>query len=281
MQSMIATYPLSELRLTIAQEVTTHAHLRAIRDHNRTIIGVLKKMYRLGGVAMLDLGASIHGYGLEAALDAGVQIYEGIDLDVSRHWSQPSVTITGSNGAMGRLQEMNAETLHFGDTAFDCLLSISTFEHFLRPDVVLSEMFRVLRPGGVALVSFEPIWTASNGHHLHHFGAIGELVPPWSHLFLSERQMRELLAHAPWPSAAPISREDALDWIYRGSGINRLSVGQLRNVFEASPFEIVWIQPLPGESGANGVVAEYVSRLTSYSIEDLLVRGLSLLLRKE
>src|SRR6186713_1779513 len=76
MQSMIATYPLSELRLTIAQEVEGNAHLRAIRDHNRTIIGELEKMSRLSGVAMLDLGASIHGYGLEAALDAGVQLYE-------------------------------------------------------------------------------------------------------------------------------------------------------------------------------------------------------------
>ena len=272
---------LSDLRAVIDREIREHEHLGAIRGYNHAMIGELKKVFPLQGTTLLDLGASIHGYALEAALDAGVQRYEGIDLAISRHWSAPSVEFTAPTGARGRLQQMNAESLAFEAGSVDCLLSISTFEHFLRPDLVLGEMFRVLRPGGVALLSFEPIWTAPTGHHLHHFGAISKFVPLWSHLFLSEGHMREILMRAEWPADAPISRDEALRWIYHENGINRLSVRQLRAVFESSSFEVVWIYPQPDESSAHRAIAEYVSGLTPFSVDELLTRGLSVLLQKQ
>ncbi|CAN5600836.1 hypothetical protein BH20VER1_BH20VER1_18750 [soil metagenome] len=277
----MALLSLSELQSRIEHEMREHPHLRAIRDYNRTMIAELGKTYSLPGKALLDLGASVHGYALEAALEAGVHCYEGIDWDISRHWSKTSVEIGVGDGKRGRLQQMNAERLEFPDDAFDCLVSISTFEHFLQPQVVLAEMFRVLRSGGVALLSFEPIWTASYGHHLHHFGAVSELVPPWSHLFLKESQMRASLRGTPWPEGAAITQEEAIQWIYCDSGINRLSVRELRTVFEASPFEIAWICPIADHTFTPGdAIVEYVSRLTTYSAEELLTRGLSVLLRK-
>ena len=176
---------------------------------------------------------------------------------------------------------MDAEELAFADAAFDCLLTVSTFEHFHRPERVLAEMFRVLRPGGVALVSFEPVWTASYGHHLHHFGEIGRLVPPWSHLFLGKDQMRAVLARQDWPADAPLDRTEALHWIYDGEGINRHGIRHLKTCFEASPFDLEWLVPLPDETvPAAPAVADYLARVLPYSAGELLTRGLSLLLRK-
>lgn len=274
--------PFSDLQARLAHEVAEHPHLSAIQGYNRAMVGELAKACDLKNKSLLDLGASVHGFALAAALEAGVATYEGIDFDLTRHWGTPSVEFAGpAAGQVGRMQQMNAEALAFPDECFDCLLTISTFEHFLRPDAVLNEMCRVLRRGGVALVSFEPVWTAFYGHHLHHFGTLSELVPPWSHLLLTEEEMRAMLRRQPWPADAPIDPEAALRWIYHGDGINRFSLGELKTYFAESPLEIVWMQPLADDRTERlAPVAHYLARLLPYTADDLLTLGLSLLLRK-
>lgn len=273
--------PFAELQARILGEVTAYPHLGAIRDYNRAMIGELGKSAELRGKRLLDLGGSVHGFALEAALDREVALYEGIDFDVARHWQVPEVEFTAAPDRVGRLRQMNAEELRFDEASFDCLMTISTFEHFARPDVVLAEMFRVLRSGGVAMVTFEPIWTAPGGHHLHHFGALSQLAPPWSHLYLSEAQMREALGRQPWPADAPVDVDGAVRWIYRDQDINRFGIRELIAFFERSPFEIVWVCPVqdavPAEVSA---VAAYLARVLPLTSDELLTRGLSLLLRK-
>lgn len=272
---------LETLRGILQDEEARAPHLGSLRRFNHSTVADLGKCHPIAGRALLDLGASIHGYALEGALDLGVALYEGVDLDVSRHWGSSPVEIAGPDGRLGRLREMNAERLDFPDETFDCLMSISTFEHFHHPDVVLKEMFRVLRPGGAALITTEPIWTGSYGHHLHHFGAVSDLIPPWGHLFLSKEQMSAVLDRQPWPADAPINREEALHWIYDGDGINRHSVRRLRAYFEESPFDIEWIVPLVDPPPPERVaVADYLSQILPYTADELLTRGLSLLLRK-
>lgn len=46
-----------------------------------------------------------------------------------------------------------AETLPFADARFDAVLCTQVLEHVLDPPAVLSEIHRVLKPGGIALVS--------------------------------------------------------------------------------------------------------------------------------
>lgn len=273
--------PFAELQTRLGSEVAAHAHLGAIRDYNHAMVGELAKCHPIAGQALLDLGASVHGFSLEAALDRGVSLYEGIDFDVARHWRLPEVEFASPDGRIGRLRQMNAEQLSFADGSFDCLMTISTFEHFARPEVVLAEMFRVLRRGGVALVTFEPIWTAPGGHHLHHFGALSQLAPPWGHLYLSEAQMRETLTRQPWPAGAPVDVEGALRWIYHEPDINRFGIRELTQFFERSPFEIVWLCPVRDAAPDDvTAVATYLSRVLPLTRDELLTRGLSLLLRK-
>ncbi len=77
---------------------------------------------------------------------------------------------------------------------FDLVFSISTLEHVQDVDATLSEIARVLKPGGQALLTFEPVWSCSYGHHLHHFGDCADLLPPWAHLTHTPERMRESLA---------------------------------------------------------------------------------------
>ncbi len=263
-------------------EIASLPHLAAIRDYNRMMLGELAKCFPLANSSLLDLGASVHGFALEAALLQGVKSYAGIDWGITRHWGADEVEVTNEAGVcLGRLQHMDAEHLRFPAESFDVLLSISTFEHFFQPAAVLAEMHRVLRPGGVALVSFEPIWTSARGHHLHHFGnAVSALVPPWSHLFLNEEQMHELLARKIWPTSAPVDLDRVLHWIYRGDGVNRIPLRNLRECFFASPFRVEWVCDLADPAKEVVGLSEYVGALTGIPVEDLKVRGLSLFLRK-
>jgi SAM-dependent methyltransferase len=272
----------TKLREIISAEVAAQNHLANIRSYNHLMVEHLNKSYPIADKAMLDLGASVHGYALEAALTKGVRRYEGIDLGIERHWKSPRMEFVGDTGKVGRLTQMNANRLEFPADTFDCILTISTFEHFLNPSGVLLEMYRVLRPSGVALVMFEPIWTSSYGHHLHHFGAISRLVPDWGHLFLDESQMRRALIGQSWPHDSPITVEQALQWIYHDDEVNRLDIRKLKEVFRDSPFEIVWICDLADEeeAGRKRPIAEYLTRIVPFSSDELMTKGLSLFLRK-
>lgn len=50
-------------------------------------------------------------------------------------------------------QQGDIEALPFSDASFSLVLSRYAFHHFLHPDVVLSEMIRVCRPGGRILIA--------------------------------------------------------------------------------------------------------------------------------
>jgi SAM-dependent methyltransferase len=243
-----------------------------IREFGRTV--------PLRGAVVLDVGASIHGFALEEALSQQVARYEGVNFDVERHWGRACVTVAAADGRVGRLHQMNAEAMDFPANLFDGIITFGTFEHLERPGDVLDEMHRVLKPGGRALVTFGPPWTASYGHHLHHWGSVSHVIPPWAHLVLDEERMAELLAGA-WPADAPITAQRALRWIYRDRDINRLTIGQLRALFAASKLNVGWEVPLGDEATPEKLAAAAdVSRRTGIPVEDLMIRGLSLMLEK-
>ena len=62
----------------------------------------------------------------------------------------------------------SAQDLPFKDESFDALWSITVLEHIPKPETVLEEISRILRPGGVAYLA--PAWHcrswAANGYHI-------------------------------------------------------------------------------------------------------------------
>lgn len=90
----------------------------------------------------------------------------------------------------------NVSILPFRDASFDVVTSVAAFEHFLEVPVVLEEVERVVRPGGLVWVLVHLFSSPSGGHNV----SLSELplrtvprgIDPWDHL-----RKRRLPFHVP------------------------------------------------------------------------------------
>jgi SAM-dependent methyltransferase len=76
--------------------------------------------------------------------------------------------------------------LPFLERSFDLVTSVAAFEHFLRVPDVLSEIFRVLTPGGLVYARIHPFTCPSGGHNVRiteiPLRRLPKGVDPWDHL---------------------------------------------------------------------------------------------------
>ncbi len=271
-----------ELLATIVSDMAIRPHLPPLRNFNHENLKVLSAQLGtdLSAARILDVGASVHGYALEAAMELGYQQYVGIDLGIMRIWGAPFLEVTDGD-KRHMLCQMDAHRLWLEDESVDAVVCLSGFEHYLYPEMALQEIQRVLRKGGVALISYEPIWTCSYGHHLHHFGLGFAQVPPWSHLILNKVQMTELLSGKIWPENCPINRAQAVDWVYSGRDINRRDFHFHNRTLRELPWgETLWFVPHDDADPQAIAAVDYATTLLPYSREQLLTRGFSCCFRK-
>lgn len=79
---------------------------------------------------------------------------------------------------------MNSEDMYFKNDLVDVIYSTAVLEHIKRPDLAFKEMFRVLKPGGIAIHAWNPFSSLTMGGH-----DIG--IPfyyPWAHLRLKQEE---------------------------------------------------------------------------------------------
>lgn len=104
----------------------------------------LDQMIGVAGKRVLDIAAAI-GYGTDILRQAGANVF-GADKD------------TGSLGKWPGTKGINANldancVLPYPSGVFDAVVSTETIEHLDRPLIFLPEVARVLKPGGVFIIS--------------------------------------------------------------------------------------------------------------------------------
>lgn len=146
------------------------------------------------GKTVLDLCCG-HGNAAEALVETG-SVVTGLDF------SPAMLALARRRVPKASFVEGDAASLPFEDSRFDAVVCNVGFGHLPEPDAVLSEIARVLRPGGVAALTSwrEPELSAS---FQIVFGAVREhgdlsLAPPAPdfHLFSKRRDARQALAAA-------------------------------------------------------------------------------------
>ena len=121
------------------------------------------------GARLLDLGCA-YGFLVVEALDAG---FDAVGVDASRFaigeagaWARPAV---------GRLLAAHAERLPFADASFDVITAFDVLEHVPRPELLLAEAARVLRPGGLLVGATPDPLLFGRSEETH----VAEHVPSW------------------------------------------------------------------------------------------------------
>lgn len=111
----------------------------------------MKTVHRLldpqPGERILEVGAG-RGHLTKRLRDLGA---DAVGIDANPHAAEVAVT--------DAVFTMRAENLEYGDSSFDKVVSIHAIEHVPEIEGALSEIARVLKPGGIAMLIYpaEPV----------------------------------------------------------------------------------------------------------------------------
>ncbi|MCB0366670.1 MAG: methyltransferase domain-containing protein [Bdellovibrionaceae bacterium] len=142
-----------------AQVESDHWWFRARRD---LIAGYLHQLNLNDQTEILDVGSST-GTNLRLLQEMGFQKYQGVDT------SQSSVDWCREK-KLGFVSLGDAQDLPFAEAAFDVVLATDVLEHLGDDLKGAQELYRVLRPGGWALVTvptFQSLWGKQDEVSLH------------------------------------------------------------------------------------------------------------------
>jgi 2-polyprenyl-3-methyl-5-hydroxy-6-metoxy-1,4-benzoquinol methylase len=117
--------------------------------------------------------------------------------------------------------------------AFDCILSVNSFEHYLDPTGVLAHMRTLLTSNGMVLIYFSPPWLHPYGGHL-----AGMTPLPWAHMIFPERAVMRVRAE--YFKGEANSYEEA--------GLSRMTIAKFKRAVDSSPFVLRKLELLPARN---------------------------------
>jgi SAM-dependent methyltransferase len=187
------------------------------------------------GRRVLDAGCGV-AYGSQILLEADASSVTGVDLS-------PEVIAAAGTRVSSRIDLRQADlgSLPFPDDSFDLAVCFEVIEHVLRPHPILSELARVLAPGGVLAIS-TPNRDASMRDNPHH---VNEMTPDELREALDRHfgHVRLVRQHT-WLTSAIFE-----DPVFAGAGPEPLDV-DVRKVWAAVPGEEAYTLALAGDGPA-------------------------------
>lgn len=209
---------------------------------------VLEAGLPAGASRVLDLGCGLGGKTVYLAEQRPWQV---VGVDLLPENVAAAKTFAARRGAPGiDFLVADAAALPHPAAAFDLVVTSDTFEHFDRPREVLSEIVRVLRPGGIFAALFGPYASAYGGHLTQ------SLNVPWCHLLFPKPALFEAVHEIARRRAEDRGvayaeeEENAREEVtFFERGLNRMSLRRFRGLLGEEPTLRVrlWTKRTPGK----------------------------------
>jgi len=256
-----------------------HEHLVKVP---KIIVDSLVRVIRLEKAVVLDFGC---GDGLMAKGVArftrqvhGVDLYPKFDKLEERFTR--TFGVAGLFPSVNLRQVQAGAPLPYANASFDAAYTWSVFEHVADVPYALSEIHRVLRPGGAFFLQIAPLYFSAQGGHLWNI-----LDEPWIHLKLGREELLNRMRGASLDWVPEEARHDAFQGgsaeEYRASviscfgSLNRITVGELTEYVRAAGFTI--FEQLTMQDGPPEVPADL---LEMYPRDDLMTNQVVLLMTR-
>ena len=158
------------------------------------------------GQRVLDVACGA-GFGLEMLSRAGVSVI-GVDYDHA-----PLAHING----LRTVVQADATRLAFDDDSFDSVVSFETIEHVRDAGALVTEIRRVLKPGGLLILSTpnRAFRASTNPFHIREFTSdeLQQLLSKhFEHVTLYGQKPSEQYRYVPFLMLRPVYTLDALIW---------------------------------------------------------------------
>ena len=172
-----------------------------------------------------------------------------------------------------QLEFIDMDISYFESDSIDIIFCKDSFEHFIDPIHILDNFYRILRPGGEAVLSIGPLWCSVFGDHQLLKNSLGFSLP-WLHVALGEGLVTRLFNNSSLTEKKYFQVkkiEDIRDYL------NLWNSTMFEEMFEKSPFEIISINKNVHENG----FVNFVGQLNvPKNLEKYWVRNLYVYLRK-
>jgi SAM-dependent methyltransferase len=189
------------------------------------------------GKTVLDLGCN-RGYLLHSFLQH--ESFEAIGADLVSYYLKEAVRDYGDHI---KFVQTTPTSSPLPSESVDVVFTIDTIEHLSKPKEIFEEVFRMLRPGGVFLVHFNP-WLNPHGHHLEDI-----ITFPWPHVVFS---MKTLLNVAEKLYDSPVYQTSCYFLDTKGNKkpnpykdramwneyLNFMTIRRFNRLLKESPFEV-------------------------------------------
>jgi SAM-dependent methyltransferase len=165
------------------------------------------------------------------------------------------------------------EFLPVANSSFDVVVSWSAFEHVGNPRALLTQIARVLTPGGFLMLQLFPFYASEHGSHLWPWFPDGGFIQ----FTRSDREIEQRLHDDPAAERAlGLDKKRGLEMLTLYRDLNRITIAELQRCLIAAGFSVVKFELM------TRIVRLPAGRLEQrYPLTDLGIDGIKLLARSE
>jgi len=176
--------------------------------------------YDIRGKKILEIGCGHGGISIFMAVNGAKEVVgidlNTMDLEIAKKAKRKIEAELGCNDLPVNFLEMNAYDMKLDLNSFDIVIADNVFEHFMEPEKVMQQSYKILKSGGLLIVPrFSSIWSKYSLHLKNG------LKLPWANLFFSEQTICNVMVRI-------VEENSWMQEIYPGYKNNPKKVRDLR-----------------------------------------------------